>query len=126
MKKLIQTKLKTETKRGNCLATVLACLLNLNSVEEAIQIQEYYDREDVLWIEILDDWLESKGYEREYILEHLYNDEFYMVSGNTIRNNSHVCIYQNGKLYHDPHPDQTGLITENHISILRKLQQKVV
>ena len=52
---------------------------------------------------------------------HLFNDEYYLVSGNTIRNIKHVCIYKNGKLFHDPHPSQQGLISETSIHTLRKI-----
>ena len=120
--KLKQTRLKTETQRGNCLPTVIACLLGYDNPESVIQIQEYYDSDD--WLDIMYDWLYKKGFEREWINGHLYNDELYMVSGNTVRNILHVCIYKNGKLYHDPHPANTGLITETTFSILIPVNNK--
>ena len=120
MIKHIQSRLKTDTQRGNCLPTVIACIMDIENPEDVIQIQEYYDRNDILWIEKLDEWLLEKGWEYEYVGEHLFNDEYYLVSGNTIRNIKHVCIYKNGKLFHDPHPSQQGLISETSIHTLRK------
>lgn len=122
--KLIQTRLKTETQRGNCFPTAIACLLGLDNPEDVVQFQEYYDRDDILWIEVLEDWLEVKGLALDYIDGHLFNNEYYLVSGNTIRNIIHVCIYQNGKLWHDPHPAQTGLVTETSFQILYNLKNK--
>lgn len=122
-KELIQTRLKTNSQRGNCLATSIACIMGLNDPEEAFQVQELYDREDVLWIEELRDWLEEKGWDYGYLEGHLFNDELYLVGGNTIRNILHVCIYQNGKLYHDPHPFQSGLISETSFNSLRLIKK---
>ena len=93
----------------------------VNSYLESRGIPWYYDRNDILWIEKLDEWLLDKGWEYEYVGEHLFNDEYYLVSGNTIRNIKHVCIYKNGKLFHDPHPSQQGLISETSIHTLRKI-----
>lgn len=84
--------------------------MNLFSAEDVIQIQEHYD--DPNWPTILDDWLLSHSFEWERIEGHLQNDEYYLVIGDGPRGVSHVCIYQNGELYHDPHPDRTGLVTE--------------
>lgn len=122
--KLIQTRLKTETQRGNCFPTAIGCLLGMDNPEDVVQVQEYYDRDDVLWIEVLDDWLAERGLEHEYISGHLFNDEFYLVSGNTVRNIMHVCVYQNGKLWHDPHPSKSGLITETSFSTIRSLTDR--
>jgi hypothetical protein len=120
--KLIQTRLKTNTQRGNCLPTAIGCLMGLNNPEEVIQIQELYNREDVLWIDELRNWLDERGWDYDSLEGHLFNDEFYLVGGNTIRNILHVCIYQNGKLYHDPHPSQSGLMSETSFNSLRPIK----
>jgi len=122
--RLLQTRLKTESQRGNCFPTAIGCLLGMNNPEDVVQVQEYYDRDDVLWIEVLDDWLAKRGLEHEYISGHLFNDEFYLVSGNTVRNIMHVCVYQNGKLWHDPHPAQTGLVSETSFATIRPLTDR--
>lgn len=116
MKKLIQTRLNTgmePKKRGNCFSTVIACLMDLNSSEDVIQIQEYYknikEEEDNKWVDILMDWLDKKGYEWHGLKGHLYDGSYYLVNGETIRGAIHICIYLNGNLYHDPHPSNTGL-----------------
>lgn len=122
--KLIQTRLKTDTQRGNCLATAIGCIMGLNDPEEVLQVQELYHRDDVLWIDELRNWLDEKGWDYYHIEGHLFNNELYLVGGNTVRDILHVCVYQNGKLYHDPHPSQSGLITETSFNSLRPIKRK--
>ncbi len=110
MKKLIQTRLHNPPEQlGNCYATVIACTLGLKSSEDAIQIQEHYKNKN--WRETLDKWLIERGYKREKLNGHLFDDKYYFVTGKSERG-AHICIYLNGELYHDPHPNQTGLLTE--------------
>lgn len=107
-------------ERGNCNPTVLACLLH-KEVEDVIQIQMFYDSDN--WSEMLDDYLAEEGYRFGYWDNHLLDGTFYLVSGISPRNSNiyHVCIYQNGKLWHDPHPDQTGIVTEEDFRTLVKI-----
>ena len=123
MKKLIQTRLHNPPiSRGNCFPTVIACIMDLDSPEDVLQVQEIYGLEDRDWHIELENWLNDRGWEKEYIKGHLFDDSFYFVSGVSPRNPNvfHVCIYQNGKLYHDPHPDNTGILTEDHFEYLFK------
>ena len=123
MKKLQQTRLHNPPEvLGNCFPTVIACFLDLDSPEDAIQIQENY--KDRYWNVILQDWLKDKGWIWKTIKGHLYDDTFYTVTGKTNRGNaSHICIYQNGKLYHDPNPSKSGLITEDIFEILEEIKK---
>lgn len=74
MRKLIQTRLHKEGEtKGNCFPTVLACLMDLTSPEDVIQIQECFDED---WVTILDDWLRSKGWEWGRIPGHLFEDKY--------------------------------------------------
>ena len=116
MNKLIQTRLHNGTKpeqMGNCFPTVIACLMGKKSAEDVIQIQEYYkgveDEEDNNWVDVLTKWLNEKGYQWYSLTGHLYDNSYYLVTGKTERGTVHVCIYKNGKLYHDPHPSGKGL-----------------
>jgi hypothetical protein len=101
--------------------TVIACFMDLNSPEEAFQVQEHFNEEE--WMGNLLEWLNLKGWDLGSLQGHLYTDEFYLVTGVSPRNTkiNHVCIYQNGKLYHDPHPDGNGILTENNFQYLEKL-----
>lgn len=111
MRKLEQTRLHHPPESiGNCFPTVIACFLDLNSPEDVIQIQEKYKEED--WNIQLYSWLQERGWNWESIEGHRFDDTYYTVTGQTVRGNSHICIYKNGELYHDPHPSQEGLLTE--------------
>lgn len=117
MKKLIQTRLHSETQRGNCFPTVIACFMDLDSAEDVIQIQEHYDDDKWLWK--LLNWLNERGWEMGTLHDgHLQTGEYYLVTGKTSRGTRHVCIYQNGELFHDPHPSGEGLITEENFEYL--------
>lgn len=123
MKKLIQTRLHNPPiSRGNCLPTVIACFMDLDSPEDAIQVQELYGKEGVDWQGELIDWLSERGWEMGSLRGHENNEEYYLVSGTSPRNPNikHVCIYKDGKLFHDPHPDQTGILTEDYFEYLEK------
>jgi hypothetical protein len=81
------------------------------------------------WNNTLDFWLASQGYMEVYIgdinewlKEHV--DAPYMVSGKSSRGVQHVVIYQNGKMIHDPHPSNEGIIefSEMPYSYLKKIE----
>lgn len=127
MKRLIQTRTHEKGNGDNCFATVIACLMDLEDPEEVWQLQEHYPSDgnttDARWILALDHWLGERGYMWLVASGHIMDGSFYLVSGKTNRHPDqyHICIYQNGKLYHDPHPDGDGLITEEQFELIRKL-----
>lgn len=120
MKKLIQTRLNSPTIVGNCFPTAIACFLDLESAEDAFQVQEHYEGDD--WVDKLNNWLTQRGWElgNKSDGHTLDSDEFYMVSGISPRNpdTTHICIYQRGKLWHDPHPTGAGILTEDYFYYL--------
>lgn len=121
-KKLDQTRLHTgeePTQRGNCYPAVIASVMGLDSAEDAIQIQEYYDSD--MWHYILWEWLQHQGWELTTINGHLFDGSYYLASGMTIRGTRHVCIYRNGYLWHDPHPSRTGLLFSDHFETIEKI-----
>lgn len=147
-----QTRLVTDTQRGNCLAAVIASMLEME-VEDVIQIQEFYDDPD--WLEKLMHWFNEKGYcyrtadefkcfhgedrffyyckdilrDRnieidDYMreMQEELKDKYYFVSGESPRNKHirHITIWQNGIMVHDPHPDNTGILTESDFTIIER------
>jgi len=110
MTRVMQTRFSTETTKGNCYAAVIASIMNKDSAEDVIQIQEYYDTDE--WAIKLLEWLDEQGYDLCTIDGHLYDGSLYFVSGLSPRDRSinHICIYQNGHMVHDPHPDGTGIL----------------
>lgn len=108
--------------RGNCLPTVIACFLDLDSPEDAPQVQDQYGVDGIDWRDKLNEWLSERGWEMGSLRGHSNDDEYYLVSGISPRNPKiyHVCIYHKGKLFHDPHPDQTGILAEEYFEYLEK------
>lgn len=111
--------------RGNCLAACIASLLEL-PITEVPNVETLYGIDDTFYYEVLWRWLSHLGYElstdgrfrcfhgdesKSEFKEQL-QDKFYLVSGESPRRFQHICIYQNGKLIHDPHPTKEGLLTE--------------
>ena len=123
---LIQTRLHDPENGvlGNCYPTVIACLLDKESPEDILQIQEQYSNEDG-WFDIWLDYLEGLGYYLTNPSGHLFDDSIYMVSGKTERGTFHVCLYRNGELLHDPHPSGKGLITEEDFEFLQKIENNI-
>ncbi len=118
MKKLIQTRVHNPPiQKGNCFPTVIACFLDLDSAEEVLQIQEYYDDEN--WLSMLCNWLNENGWEWGSLRGHA--EGFYLVTGDSPRGIKHICIYKDGSLYHDPHPSGEGLINEEYFEYLDKI-----
>lgn len=123
MRKLQQTRLHAPPNvLGNCYPTVIACFLDLDSPEDVIQIQEKYSEKD--WEEQLEIWLHSKGWSSKKLKGHLNDNSFYTVTGNTSRGTTHICIYKNGSLYHDPHPSNEGLISEVLFETFTKFEKE--
>ncbi|MGH2666067.1 hypothetical protein [Flavobacterium sp.] len=122
MKKLIQTRIHNPPITvGNCFPTVIACFMDLDSPEDAFQVQEIY-KTDENYIDKLLEWLNARGWDLGSLGGHLDTDEYYLVSGKSPRNPDvyHICIYHKGKLWHDPHPDGTGITTEEYFEYLEK------
>lgn len=126
MIKHTQTRLyKGSTKpeeRGNCYCTVMACIMDLESPEHAFQVQEHFNEPD--WLEQFVQWISSQGWILHGISGHQNDDDYYFVTGTTERdptgNVLHICIYLNGELYWDPHPDRSGLVKEKSFSKITK------
>jgi hypothetical protein len=105
--------------RGNCWQTAIASVLDLplDDVPHFVDIDE---RGGENWWYFTCNWLWYRGYEIQRLSRHIYTNEYYFVSGKSPRGDFyHVVIYQNGKMVHDPHPDSTGVLTEETFDIIR-------
>ena len=130
--------------RGNCYAACIASLLGL-PITEVPNIEVLYGIDNTYYWEVLCKWLGHLGYElstdnrfkscfhedfqdmnfggedRHAAWRKELYDKYYLVSGKSPRGIQHICIYQNGKLVHDPHPSREGLINEEDFQSLTKL-----
>lgn len=110
---------------GNCWQTAIASVLELelDDVPHFVQVDEdggdnwYY----YTWF-----WLWYRGHQLVSVYRHLYNNEYYLVTGKSPRGDfHHVVVYQNGKMVHDPHPDGTGLLTEETFEVIRIISSNI-
>ncbi len=93
---------------GNCLQPCIASILEL-PIED---VPHFAERRQSDWFDRMNDWLRDRGY---WVL-HIngWSDDFtpygYSIAcGTSRRGIRHSCVALDGKLIHDPHPDQTGL-----------------
>lgn len=144
---VIQTKVVVKNSqdecvvRGNCFAAVVASILEL-PITEVPNVEVFFHMQNSgYWQEVMLTFLQSKGwelcddrrfklfhekthgpaFELEKVLE--LKDRLYLVSGKSPRGFYHICIYQNGKLVHDPHPSKEGLLTEDYFQTLEKVSE---
>ena len=109
--------------RGNCFPACIASLLNMQ-VEDVIQIQEHYDNPE--WPQILQRWLNSKGYRWRSIEQgEDVRGKYILVSGTSPRfsNCTHIVIYKDGVMVHDPHPDNGKRLCVS--AVIEKLMLKI-
>lgn len=133
-------------QRGNCYAACIASILEL-PITEVPNVEVFYHLDNGYHTEVLLTFLNSKGWDlcTDHMLQRFhpefgfsfdgtdengkipqyyeYKDKYYLVSGKSPRDVRHICIYQNGKLVHDPHPSREGLTTLDHFYTLEKLER---
>lgn len=123
-----------DVSRGSCYPTVIACLmdLELNEVpnfhifyftdQERQNLFTYYKNwddvnyDEILWYRMLIIFLASRG----FMIKQLSRFELpkgvpYMVTGKSKRDVNHIVIYQDGKMIHDPHPSNDGVIESDNL-----------
>jgi hypothetical protein len=134
-------------QNGNCWAAAIASILEL-PITEVPNFEVWFKWEDGFWYAITERFLHLKGYTLEngecFKVFHMSADEwgksvlkqkhgdyhevaetnldkFYFVSGQSARGVSHVTIYQNGVMVHDPHPTREGIIEQSIFEHIRPL-----
>lgn len=136
MKPVMQTRVwrgQEPHERGNCLPACIASILELDSAEAVLQVQEYFNSHDFKhqehefsnWYDLLDAWLEGRGislssHGAQYAPE---TNWYYIAGGKSPRGISHAVVYQNGQLVHDPHPDGGGILEATHFYTLEPMTE---
>lgn len=142
---ITQTKVVVENskgevvQRGNCYAACIASLLEV-PITEVPNVEVFYHLDTGYHTEVMLTFLSSKGWDlctddrygifhkpkenwddnEKKIVDEIVGN-YYLVSGKSARGVSHICIYQNGQLLHDPHPTREGLQTIEYFQTLEKL-----
>lgn len=107
--------------RGNCWQTCIASVLDLplETVPHFVDIDEQGGED--WWFHTIR-WLRERGLELYVSEDHLDTGEYYLVTGKSPRGDfHHVVVYKDGKLAHDPHPSDKGVLTEEHFAFIREL-----
>lgn len=81
------------------------------------------------WVEDVTSWAHGRGFghicvpviDQAQFKKH-FGAGFLIVSGRTIRQTDHAVIYKNGELWHDPHPDQLGILSVEYASYFYPLE----
>ena len=147
---VVQTKVSVANTKGktivygNCLAACIASMLEV-PITEVPNVEVFYtlpDGDDYYW-DVLEKFLKHRDYELstddrfkvfhdlnfgiekgkrlEYIEQ--CRNKYYLVSGKSPRGLSHITIWKNGKLKHDPHPTKEGLVTFTTFQTLEKINK---
>ena len=119
---LKQTKLSGENGGiGNCFMTCVASILG-KRIEDVPNVETLFILGE-FWLEVFNKWLWYHNLEYVLINEDEWIDgEPYLANGMTERNTMHSVIYLNGKLFHDPHPSNSGLVDVKYYSAIRDLK----
>lgn len=130
-------------QRGNCFAACIASMLEV-PITEVPNVEVFYHLDNGYHSEVMLTFLLSKGWElcsddryecfhHEILYESygenkyhknrkLLADKYYLAAGKSNRGVSHICIFKNGKLVHDPHPTREGLKTIEYFETLEKVE----
>lgn len=136
-------------QNGNCWASAIASILEL-PLSEVPNFEVWFQWNDTFWYHLTNRFIHKKGYHLEYCREfRLFHpeiikeefkdappfydieeekeklkDQYYFVTGPSSRGVSHVVIYQNGIMVHDPHPSREGLLELESFERIRLLTEE--
>ena len=89
----------------NCLQACIASMLEL----ELNEVPHFAAMPDSTWFDEMCKWIESKGFAL-YDVDGLdAGDDYVFAIGKSPRGVSHVVIYKNGEMVHDPHFSRAGI-----------------
>lgn len=107
MKPADQTQFVGEGVGGDCVRASIATILDL-PIETVPHFLELGEKPEHWEIELID-WLEERGLTIWREPGHYLFEGFYLASGQSDRGVSHMVVYRNGELAHDPHPSRSGV-----------------
>ena len=124
---LAQTKLHSDTQKGNCFATCIASILEL-PIEAVPAFEELFETYPTQWFGWCRRYLAGWGIMPVQRDAHLSYDSYYIANGASPRSREgnlilHSVIYLNGKMAHDPHPSGDGILSEDSFIYFLSLNQ---
>lgn len=122
----MQTEISGEGTIGNCVQAAVSSILGLemNEVPHFLRVAEIPEE----WELVFRKWMTAQGF---HIVNYGGEWQFpglYLASGPTKRNPNiwHMVVMRDGKLVHDPHPDNIGLSIVKHIKLLVPLEPQII
>lgn len=141
-------------QNGNCWASAIASILEL-PLSEVPNFEIWFQWEDGIWWYLTLLFLNKKGYHLEYnnhfrvfhftedeyynwceenkvepgvyeLIKESLKDQYYFISGLSPRGVSHVTIWQNGNMVHDPHPTREGILELKSFEHIRPLTKEEI
>jgi hypothetical protein len=111
--------------KGNCFATCIACLLRV----PADTVPNFCVDRPSRWFMDCNDWLRERGWTALYLrgeswvafLPEQHPGLTVIASGPGPRGCDHCVLMRDGKLLHDPHPSEDGLVRVNDVMVLAPL-----
>jgi hypothetical protein len=97
---------------GDCWRTAIACLMGLPDPTEVPHfVADDLTGGEHYWT-ATNRWLNGHGYYLNTVwLDEVPPGRVAVASGKSPRGTQHAVLWRNGTLWHDPHPDRTGLTT---------------
>ena len=111
-----QTKLHSESQRGNCFAAAIASVLDMPL--HAIPKFEECKKEGE-WQKVLFDWLYLIGWDVEIDYKKAPKG-FSIAGGTSIRGIKHAVVVKDGEFIHDPHPSNDFIETVDEYWVFKK------
>lgn len=107
-------------EQGNCFSTCIASILEL-PLED---VPHFCDFDD--WFTVTNDWLRERGLsyiEMPYPIDNWGSElvaglGYHLIHGPAKRGFLHSCVGYAGKIVHDPHPSNAGLLRQDEIGLL--------
>lgn len=110
MKPVRQTKFGPD--EGNCLPACIASIFEI-SLDDVPNFHE--NQNDFGWLDRLNEWVARYGLSAicvDATNDFRIDDAYVILSGKSPRGKFlHAVVWKDGKIIHDPHPDNTGLET---------------
>jgi hypothetical protein len=124
MKKLLQNL----ELRQDAFNTIISCFLDSDGVtnpSESLFDSALLATSGDNWLELVNRTLQKYGWNLYHRFKKHGGDtsNYYIVGGRDPRNDKyyHYCIYKGGMLYHDPHPSNSGILTEEFFYDLEQI-----
>jgi len=117
---ITQTILHSDTTTGNCMQAAVASLFGL-PLSEVPHFAADGDRAHLG----LMNFAQSYGFDLTCEPHAKSREGLYLACGPTERGTSHMVVYRDGNLWHDPHPSRAGLTSVDFVYIIEPLDPAI-